>query len=255
MREDLRWVGQMLGAVRDLDVQIEQLDTWLDALEDADRDALTGLRSLLHEQRESARAAMLEMLDSRRYEAFVSRFGRTLRARHLARSGPASRPARALAPDLIESRFRSVRKGGARIGPDSPATDYHRLRIRCKRLRYALEFLADLYPGATRPLIEAARRGPGHSRAAPGRGRRDRTSPAPRLVRSDDLDPGTIFAMGEVAERYRQAMIELRARFPAAYARLSGKQWKSVRQTCSSASVQHRPQPLRPATHERSRIR
>ena len=111
------------------------------------------LRSLLHEQRESARAAMLEMLDSRRYEAFVGRFGRTLRARHLARSGPASRPARALAPDLIESRFRAVRKAGARIGPASPAADYHRLRIRCKRLRYALEFLADLYPGETRPLI------------------------------------------------------------------------------------------------------
>ena len=40
-----------------------------------------------------------------------------------------------------------------RIGPTSPATDYHRLRIRCKRLRYALEFLSDLYPGATRPLM------------------------------------------------------------------------------------------------------
>ncbi len=123
---------------------------------------------------------MLEMLDSRRYEAFVSRFGRTLRARHLARSGPASRPARALAPDLIESRFRSVRKAGARIGPASPATDYHRLRIRCKRLRYALEFLADLYPGETRPLIRRLVDGPGHPRSAPGRRRRDRPSPAPR---------------------------------------------------------------------------
>ena len=225
--EELRWVGEMLGAVRDLDVQIEQLDTWLDALEETDRDALIGLRVLLQEQRESARAAMLEMLDSRRYEAFVSRFGRTLRARHLARSGPASRPARALAPDLIESRFRAVRKGGARIGPASPATDYHRLRIRCKRLRYALEFLSDLYPGETRPLIRRLVTVQDilglHQDADVAIDRLRHLA----VTRGDDLAPGTIFAMGEVAERYRQSMIELRAQFPAAYAGLSGKQWKA----------------------------
>ncbi len=225
--EELRSVGEMLGTVRDLDVQIEQLDTWLDALEETDRDALMGLRALLHEQRESSRAAMLEMLDSRRYEAFVSRFGRTLRARHFARSGPASRPARALAPDLIESRFRSVRKGGARIGPTSPASDYHRLRIRCKRLRYALEFLSDLYPGATRPLMRRLVTVQDllglHQDADVAIERLRHLAVSSR----DDLDPGTIFAMGEVAERYRQSMIDLRARFPAAYAQLSGKQWKA----------------------------
>jgi len=225
--EELRWVGKMLGAVRDLDVQTEQLDTWLDALEEADRDAVMGLRALLHKQRESARAAMLEMLDSRRYEAFVGRFGRTVRARHLARSGPASRPARALAPDLIESRFRAVLKAGARIGPASTATDYHRLRIRCKHLRYALEFLADLYPGETRPLIKRL------VAVQDILGLHQDADVAIERLRhlavscSDDLDPGTIFAMGEVAQYYRRSTIELRAEFPAAYARLSGKQWKA----------------------------
>jgi CHAD domain-containing protein len=238
--EELRWVGELLGAVRDLDVQIEQLDMWLDALEEADRDALMGLRALLQEQRESARAAMLEMLDSRRYEAFVSRFGRTLRARHLARSGPASRPARALAPNLIESRFRSVRKAAARIGPASPATDYHRLRIRCKRVRYALEFLADLYPGETGPLITRL------VRVQDILGLYQDSDVAIERLRhlavssSDELDPGTIFAMGEVAERYRQSMIELRAQFPAAYARLSGKRWKAFHRLLE----RERPTPL-----------
>ncbi len=246
--EELRWVGETLGAVRDLDVQIEQLDAWLDALEETDRDALVGLRTLLHEQRESGRAAMLEMLDSRRYEAFVSRFGRTLRARHFARSGPASRPARALAPDLIESRFRSVRKGGARIGPTSLATDYHRLRIRCKRLRYALEFLSDLYPGATRPLIRRL------VTVQDILGLHQDADVAIERLRhvavssSDDLDPGTIFAMGEVAERYRQSMFELRAKFPAAYARLSGKQWKAFHKRLE----RERPAPPSPAGDARA---
>ncbi len=242
-KDDLGWIGRMLGAVRDLDVQIEQLDTWLDALEEADRDALTMLRSLLHEQRESARAEMLEMLDSRRYAAFVSRFGRTLRARHLARSGPASRPARALAPDLIEKRFRSVRKSAARIGPASPAADYHRLRIHCKRLRYALEFLAELYPGATRQLVKRL------VRLQDVLGLHQDADVAIERLRhlavscSDDLDPGTIFAMGEVAERYRREMTDLRAQFPATYAGLSGKQWKTFRKR-----LEHeRPAPSAPA--------
>ena len=29
LRDDLRWVAHTLGAVRDLDVQMEQLDGWL----------------------------------------------------------------------------------------------------------------------------------------------------------------------------------------------------------------------------------
>ena len=226
-REELGWVGQGLGAVRDLDVQIEQLGEWLDAAEHEDRKALAVLCILAHEQRKTARAAMLEMLDSRRYDAFVSRFGRTLRARHLARSGPAAQLALALAPDLIETRFRSVREAGDRIGPDSAATEYHRLRIRGKRLRYALEFLGDLYPGRTQPLIKRlvavqdllglhqdAEVAADHLRHL-------------ALSAADDLDPMTIFAMGEIAEHHRQAAIQLRAQFPTVYARLSNKRWKS----------------------------
>jgi triphosphatase len=226
-RDDLGWVGQILGAVRDLDVQIDQLDGWLDTIQEEDRHALAVLRSLLLDQRAAARAAMLEMLDSRRYEGFVNRFGRTLRARHLARSGLAARPAVALAPVLIERRFRSVRKAGDRTAADSPATDYHSLRSRCKRLRYALEFLGDLYPGEARPLIKrlvAVQEILGlHQDAEIAIGRLRHLA----LSRSDALDPGTIFAMGEIAERHRQTTIQLRGQFPAAYARLSTKRTKA----------------------------
>ena len=247
-REEIGWVGQGLGAVRDLDVQIEQLDEWLDAAEQEDREALAILRSLLQEQRETARAAMLEMLDSRRYEAFVSRFGRTLRARHLARSGPAAQPALALAPDLIEARFRSVRKAGNRIGPDSPASDYHRLRIRCKRLRYALEFLGDLYPDETRPLIKrlvAVQDLLGlHQDADVAIDRLRQLA----LSGADDLDPRTIFAMGEIAERHRQTAIQLRAQFPTVYARLSNKRWETFHRVVEDKrpARQHDPSHPRP---------
>jgi triphosphatase len=253
-REDLGWIGRGLGEVRDLDVQIEQLDEWLTAAAQEDQDALVSLRSLLDERRRTARTAMLEMLDSRRYEGFVNRFGRTLRARHLARSGPAAQPALALAPDLIETRLRSVRKAGNRIGPETPASDYHRLRIRCKRLRYAIEFLGDLYPGTTQPLINrlvALQDLLGEHQDADVAIERLREL---SVSESDALDPRTIFAMGELAERHRQNAIELRARFPTAYARFSDKRWKIFRKMLEARRPVPRdrrssPAPLAPDTH------
>ena len=56
---------------------------------------------------------------------------------------------------------------------------------------------------------------------------------------SDGLDPATIFAMGEIAERYRASAIELRARFPAAYRQLTGKPWQVFREQLERA----RPMP------------
>ncbi len=48
-------------------------------------------------------------------------------------------------------------------------------------------------------------------------------------LQEDALGPETIFAMGEIAERYRQSMIDLRARFPKAYRQVSRRRWKALR--------------------------
>jgi CHAD domain-containing protein len=130
-----------------------------------------------------------------------------------------------------------VRKAGNRIGPETPASDYHRLRIRCKRLRYALEFLGELYPGKTQPLISrlvALQNLLGlHQDAEVAIDRLRQLA----VSGADGLNPGTIFAMGEIAERLRQGAIELRAQFPTAYARLSGKRWKAFRKVLEDKRV------------------
>ena len=227
-REDLAWLGRVLGAVRDLDVQLEQLDVWLAELPEPDRAALEQLVVLLRGRRNDARALLLEALDSRRYEALVSRFGRVLRGRPTRRNDASAQPALAVAPDLIEARFRRVRALGKRIGRSSPAGDYHRLRIRCKRLRYALEFLSDLYPGQAEPLLRRL------TELQDVLGLHQDADVAIERLRTlardhaDELDTATIFAMGEIAERHRREMIDLRRRFPSAYARATGKRWTSL---------------------------
>jgi triphosphatase len=229
LREELGWIGAALGAVRDLDVQLEQLDGWLAALPEADQRPIGALRALLETERAAARTEMLEVLDSQRYQTFISRFGRMLRAVRTPRSGPAAVPARAAAPDLIQARYRRFRKAGARIDEDSDPREYHRLRIRGKRLRYALEFLGDLYPGSSRPvikrLVELQDLLGLHQDADVAIDRLRRLAAS----RGRELSPATVFAMGEIAERYRQSAAELRARYPAAYSRVTGKRWKALR--------------------------
>jgi CHAD domain-containing protein len=227
--DDLRWVGGVLGAVRDVDVQLEQLADWLAEAAPEDRDALESLRSVLEGHRDAARAALLEALDSRRYDTFVKRLGRALRARRGGAQPPANMPARAVAPDLIERRFRAVRKGGKAITPASPPADYHRLRIRAKRLRYALEFLADVYPGSTRPLVRRLVA----LQDVLGR-HQDAAVAIARLralaVAGDARWPAaTTFAMGEVAGRYRETMDALELQFPEVFARATGQPWRAFR--------------------------
>jgi CHAD domain-containing protein len=248
LREELRWIGGVLGAVRDLDVQLQQLDGWRATLPEADRSALDALNALLEDQRAEARATMLEALDSRRYESFVDRFGRALRARPPRNSALWSSPARDHAPALIEARFRAVRRATDRLGPDSRAGDYHRLRIHGKRLRYALEFFAELYPKPTLALSK---------RLAALQDilglHQDADVAIARLrafvdERSDRLEPATVFAMGQIAERYRQSMGDLQAKVPAASTRVLGKNWKSLKKTmeAQSAGGEHRTRPHDP---------
>jgi CHAD domain-containing protein len=225
--DELRWVGGVLGAVRDLDVQLEQLDSWLTELPEEDREPLLVLRHLLELQRATARNEMLAALDSRRYESFSNRFARALRAQRVRRSSRFSQAALAVAPDLIERRFRPVRKGGRSITADSPASDYHRLRIRAKRLRYALEFLADVYPGHTRPVVKrlvALQDVLGlHQDAVVAIDRLRHLT----AEHGGELPVATIFAMGEVAGRYRESMTALEADFPALFAQATGKRWRA----------------------------
>jgi CHAD domain-containing protein len=243
MREELGWLGRALGAVRDLDVQLEQLDVWVGEVSDEDRKPLDALRAVLEEQRAVARAAMLEALDSRRYEAFVKDFARYLRGPRPRSSSAGRVPARAVAPDLIEKRFERLRKSAERIGPDSEPADYHHVRIRGKRLRYALEFLSDVYPGRTEPLLKrlvALQDVLGLHQDADVAITRLR-----RLAgdRGDELRPTTVFAMGEIAERHRTRAAELRAQFPAVYKRVKGNKWKSLRKVLED----ERPAPPPPA--------
>src|SRR6266702_1986654 len=73
--------------------------------------------------------------------------------RDLAWLGGAIGAVRDLAPDLLRPHVRAVARAGRRLGPDAEAAELHRLRVRTKRLRYALETLRSLGDRSTRELL------------------------------------------------------------------------------------------------------
>ena len=180
---------------------------------------------------------MLRALDTRRYRRLVDSFAGLVRRGASRRNRAGRAPALAVAPDLVERSYRKVRKLGRRIGPDSPPDDYHTLRIRCKRLRYALEFTQDLYGKPARRYIR-------------------------RLVRLQDLlglhqdstvaidhfrelldggarglDRRAFFNLGQLTEFHSIRAIELRRGFPETYSGVTGKSWTTLKAVMEA----HRP--------------
>jgi CHAD domain-containing protein len=224
LRPELTWLGQTIGAVRDLDVQIGELDGWIATAPEQDQLGLTRIHALLESQRTHARAELLRALDSPRYHRLVHRFGATLRAR----SGIRTPPAPAAAPALVQQRQRQVRKWLKRVRKGHTPAAYHRLRIADKRFRYALEFLSDVYPGETDVLVRHATDlqdllgvyQDGHVAAMRLR--------ELAISRADDLGVEAVFAMGGLAERYRAGMEAARLEVEPAAARLRGNAWKRL---------------------------
>jgi CHAD domain-containing protein len=220
---DLRWVAGALGKVRDLDVNLERL-AW-----EVSRNGggLQEVVAVLEERRVEARRHMLEVLDSNRYERLVSNFSGTLRR---GRSpGPAG-PILKAAPDLVRRRYRKVRKAADALTEDSPPEDFHDLRKKGKRLRYALEPLQKIYGKPSEKMVKLLKRLQDdlgdHQDLVVAAGLME------ELGAAGALPPQAVFSMGSMAERYVRGAAEMRMGFLGSKplrALKGGKPWKELR--------------------------
>jgi CHAD domain-containing protein len=234
--DELGWLGRLLGSVRDLDVQLEGLAgmdeetaAWRAEVAAAgDRhDPLADLSELLHSEREAARAALLGGLDSMRWE----RLAKGLSA--MAQQGPARRsvatrtPAVIGLPELVLARHDKVAKAAKKAKRTGVVADFHRLRIRCKRLRYSLEFAAEVYEGRTARYVRrltAVQDELGLMQDAEVASLR-----LAELATGDTALPAaTVFVMGGVAERHRRDVDRYLRRLPQHASRVGGRAWRDL---------------------------
>ncbi|MHB1919809.1 MAG: CYTH and CHAD domain-containing protein, partial [Acidimicrobiales bacterium] len=244
VREELRWIAGELGAVRDLDVQLDELTKmgrWSDEWAGTGTGTGTGtglahLHALLTAERDRARESLLDALDSSRWERLTA----ALLA--LARQGPSGRvpgarvPAAIAVPPLLDRHHHAMLAAAKRARRTGTAHDFHRVRIRGKRLRYSLEFTSPLYG---QPALHFAKR---LTQLQDALGRmQDAEVASSRLLSlatappGATLPPATIFVMGAIAERYRQESARLRSSLPKSLETLRGREWHDLRDAVDRA--------------------
>ncbi|TEU12620.1 MAG: CHAD domain-containing protein [Anaerolineales bacterium] len=153
----LKRTGGALGSVRDLDVFMEKAQRYLGGLPEEERSNLDPLLTNWREQREAARARMIEYLDGKKYQQFVRDFGQFLLTEGAgALPVPADKPLPYrvchLVPTLVYDRYQVVR-GYETVIEGAPIETLHALRIDCKRLRYSLEFFQEVLGPEAKDVI------------------------------------------------------------------------------------------------------
>jgi CHAD domain-containing protein/adenylate cyclase class IV len=197
---ELRWLGTVLGSVRDLDVLIEHLSREAASLGD-DRHLAEPLLAGFARERKAERKKLATALDSERYlrlpDAFAEAIGRLQHEK--VQSG---------LKRLAAAEFRKLRKAEAGLPRDPSDQQLHALRIRAKRARYAAELVGGERIG---PYIAALKR------VQDVIGEHQDAVVAEAAIRSHVVD-GTALAAGRLIERERAHRLARRAAYPAVLA-------------------------------------
>jgi triphosphatase len=139
--EELRWITGMMGATRDLDVFItETLPRIIEQLDN--HPGLLALRDKAIAAQAEACAEAHAAIQSQRYQRLLLTLGALLE------NEPASAPLRnvtEIAEAMLRKRNKQLRRHG-RLLQEANDEERHLARIAGKKLRYATEFFACLYP-------------------------------------------------------------------------------------------------------------
>jgi len=153
---ELKWLGGVLGEVRDLDIFLLNLSQFQEQIERFPAGKKKVLENWITQNRRGPLKALGQALESPRYRQFERRilqfFERPLPVR--PRAPLAMKPLREVAPLLITEKFDAVIEQGRTVLAKPKLRQFHRLRIQMKRLRYACEFMDPAYDGALDPFIK-----------------------------------------------------------------------------------------------------
>lgn len=137
--DELKWLGQVSGAARDLDVQAGDLRHTLRDRYRSSGAARTRIETLIEDLRGEAHRGLRDALASPRYARLLRSARAALRSerpRDKERGGGGASPP---APRRAAALYRKALRQGRGLGPHAPDEHFHRLRKTLKKLRYLLE--------------------------------------------------------------------------------------------------------------------
>jgi len=143
----LKVIASHLGAVRDLDVMIDNLEKHQKNVDASQKSAVAAIIQQLDKKRSKARKRLQELVDSKSYKRFIKDFQKFLTqpGKGAANMNKDFSPheVRHVAPIILHEHLAAVRAYDNFI-EDAPAETMHQLRIEFKRLRYAVNFFKDV---------------------------------------------------------------------------------------------------------------
>ena len=157
LRDELGWLADLLGDVRDGDVLLERLRHRVAELPDAhERDSATAVLATLEQERDAAHSTLLETLRGRRYLRLLDDLVAAANAPALRES--ASDPASDVVPELVRRPWHKLQKRAGKLGDSPSDEELHAVRIRTKRVRYAAEAAEPIVGKPARAFAKAAER-------------------------------------------------------------------------------------------------
>jgi CHAD domain-containing protein len=217
-RDDLGWLGSVLGEVRDADVLGGHLER-----------APAELRGTLADQRRAAVEQLAGALASDRYLDLLDRLHAASGV--LPRSaggGPldVGTPAAGALASLVGDQFRSVRRKVRKAGDHPSDRQLHRIRIKAKQLRYAAELATPVVgrpAGRTASAAEELQTvlGEHHDAVTAAAWLRARAERSGHRMAAGRASPVTLFEAGRLSADEERRQRKLRRRWPAAWERLA----------------------------------
>ena len=153
LRDELRWVGELLGSVRDSDVMIGRVRELEDQLR-LERGASRSIVAELEHDRHEGHAALVEALASRRYVVLIGELIAAASDPPLADGIDGDARARPAVRKLVRKDWRRVSRAVKELAADPDDAALHEIRKRAKRARYGAELAAAALGDDTDELAE-----------------------------------------------------------------------------------------------------
>ncbi len=158
LQELFKHWGNATNRLRDCDVLLEAREKYLLLLPEELRPGLLLFFQRIEAIRRDELRQVREMLASRKYHDFCHHTHSLLADPGRMLKDGVMDCAAELAGDRIYRCYKKVLRDGKGLDADSDDAAWHKVRIRCKRLRYLLEFFAGIFPETVLSRVEALKR-------------------------------------------------------------------------------------------------